>query len=136
MLKTEQGTRSNSEIEAYQAELLKRFELCASIGYSVPEGAPGSVRWIGKIGKFWWKAREEQGLSSTEAAQGLGIGVGELVCLEVGMGYLELGLVNKSGELHFDVLGTLAKSEFPRRYAEVLKKPELCEAFREEFHLL
>lgn len=84
----------------------------------MPPEAPRSIEWLGRTGKFWWGYREQGNLSRYQVANRMGVNVNEVRFFEVGLAVPEVAL-----------------SDFPRRYAEALGKPELYEQFREQFDL-
>lgn len=126
------GRPQNEDSRAFRAEMFKRMPVYGNLAASIPAEAPGSVEWLGRVGKFWWKAREQQGLTRQRTAQQMGVGVSALRFLEVGLGYPELGIVNPDGEINPNAA---ADSDIVKNYAQALGQPQLYEDFCKTFNL-
>ena len=105
---------------------IREYALHAAV---VPADERGSVEWVEKIGKFWWEAREQEGLTRDDVASRMGEDVNGVRFLEYGVGYEELHLSYNGSTL------TALDLEFAQRYANALGKPELFEAFKERFQI-
>lgn len=118
------------DIQEYQEELFKRLVVYARLAAFIPKEAPGSVEWLGRIGKFWWEAREQSGLDRYQMAERMDVHVNSVRFVEVGIGYPELGLITPDGKVSPEAVG---ESEFPRKYAQALGNPEFYNQFLEKF---
>lgn len=122
--------RNSPEFRAYTDELYRRMPTMARLAALIAPGQPGSVEWLGRIGRFWWEAREETGLSRTEVAKRMNIDINTVRFVEFGYGYPELGLVSPEGRINPT---SIAESDFPGRYAEALGRVDLLPTFRARF---
>jgi len=112
----ELANRDSPEFKAYMAELRMRLPGYARRAATVPPGERDSVEWLGRMGKFWWEAREREGLSRSQVAKRMGVTANQIR-------FLEFGLAG-SEELTIDFLG---------RYAAALGRPSLLEEFSATF---
>lgn len=121
---------NDPEFKIYMEELWVRLPKFGELAASIPAEAPGSVEWLGRIGKFWWLAREQQGLTRREVAQRIGVETDAVRFLEFGMGYSELGIIDQDGKLN---PSAAVESPLVGGYANALGRPELLEQFRDRF---
>lgn len=105
------------ELRGYMDKLWQRLPAFARRTV-IPPGDQGSVEWLGATGQYWWREREEMRMSQKQAAEALGIDIGELRLSEHGVTEPETWL-----------------GDFPRRYAEILQKPELYDQFCRRFNI-
>ncbi len=106
----------STQLKGYMEELRSRLPAFTRRAAAVEPEAPGSVEWLGRIGKFWWKAREDRELTRDEVAERSGTRLNEIM-------FLEAGLLTPQ-EL---------KPDFLRGYAEALGDAELFAQFQEQF---
>lgn len=107
----------SEEMKGYMQEFQQRILEFTRRAAVVPPNSKGSVEWLGRIGKFWWQARENQGLSRYEVAEKLGVPVNQIRFLEFGM--------PTPNELR----------SLTDRYAEALGQPDLSDQFCKTFNL-
>ncbi len=103
---------------AHLDELIKRLPGYADRAYAVPPGMPGSIEWLGGVGKYWTEAREKQNLNRPQFSRRIGVPSSDLMFFEIGLAGPDVAL-----------------SSLPRRYAETLGKPELYDRYRERFNI-
>ena len=70
---------------AYLGELEKRMPIIGKKTRSIPEGQPGSDKWIREVGSYWRGVREATRLSRYEAASRVGVHVNVLRLVEGGL---------------------------------------------------
>lgn len=107
---------NSPEFRGYMDELYRRLPAYARRAATIPPGTRGSVEWFGEVGKFWWRAREESGLTRYQLAE----------CSEVPVNrirFLEFGLA----------LPEEVDDESLRRYADVLGNCSLYDTYKHRF---
>ena len=107
----------NPEFRAHLQELYERLPAYAERVASVPPEQPYSAEWLGRVGRFCWRARERSGLSRREVAQRAGVPINLIR-------FLEVGLVSHE---------ELNENALLRQYAEALGQPELLGELRQRF---
>ena len=128
-----QDVLDSPELAAYVEALWPRLAEFARLAATVPPEAPGSIEWYGRIGKFWWLARERQGLTREEVAQRMSEDIDSVRFLEFGLGWSELGIT--TGDNKIDP-SAVADSDMVKGYAQALGQPQLYEQFCERFQLI
>ena len=108
----------SEEFGGYLEELRQRLPAYGLRAASVMPEEPGSIELAGRIGKFWWEARERAGVSRYQIAERMGMSPNQVRFLEVGLASPE--------ELRNGILPA---------YAEALGQPELLEECRQQFHM-
>lgn len=103
-------------LKVYMDKMWKRIPDFARRAAVVPPGSIGSVEWLSVVGKYWLRARTEQGVNVDEMASKLGMDPDELRLFEYGIGTQR------------EVTGDL-----PERYAQALGQPDLYPRFQREF---
>jgi hypothetical protein len=110
------GSPSAAELRAFLDEMWRRLPEFAMQSAGLPAEERGSFEWQAAAGRFWWVAREEAGLSHSEAAQALGCSANELRLMEFGL---------------------LTRRAFAgrrlRAYAQRLGEPDLYDQFQSRF---
>jgi len=106
------------EFRDYAAELSARLPEYARRAASVEPETEGSIEWCGRIGKFWWQAREQKGLSRYQVAEKMAVNVNQVRFMEVGFNDL-----------------TDLSNDFFVSYAQALDRPELYKEFCRRFTL-
>mgnify|MGYP001610657491 CR=1 FL=1 len=108
---------NSPEFKQYLDELWTRLPGYGEHAAAIRSEAPGSVEQLGRIGKYWWQAREAEGLTRYEVAERMGVPVNQVRFLEVGMGSEE------------------EREILPVLYANALGKPDLYVGFLKQFGL-
>lgn len=106
------------ELKRYMEKLWQRLPGYARRAAALPSESAGSVEWLGRIGKFWWNAREGFGLDRNQMAERLGVDLDVVRFFELGLG--------EGKEL----------TDLPQHYATVFGKPELYDEFCHKFRIL
>ncbi len=112
------ATRDAAELRAYMDALWKRLRVFARRSALARPDERWSPEWLEQIGRFWWQAREQAGVSRQEVAARIGVSVDDVRLLEYGLGLPR--------ELKYGLLG---------RYAEALGEPALYLTCRQRFGL-
>lgn len=109
--------QESSDFTEYLDELRRRLPEYARRAAAVSPEAKGSIEWLARIGKFWWEAREREGLSRYQVAEKLDVPVNSVRFLELGIASLD------------------EVANLPPKYATALGRPELYSRFIEQFEI-
>ena len=98
------------DFNRYLDRLWSRLPGFAERAAGIKTEAPGSIEQFGRMGKFWWTAREAREMSRKDIAQGLAETPQEVETMVDNVRFFEVGL----GE------PTAYRGSFPQRYSDVL----------------
>lgn len=107
------------EFDQYLEELRERLPGYGRRAAGVTPKARGSVEWLGRIGKFWWEARERKSLTRQQVAERSSIPVNKVRFLEVGLATWD----------------EIQDTELLQSLAAALEEPALYEQCKNQFGL-
>lgn len=108
---------NSPQFKLYLDELWRRLPNYAERAAAISPEAPSSVEQLGRIGKYWWRARETARLSRYHVAERMGVSVNQVRFFEIGLGSEE------------------ERETLPLPYANALGRPDLYVQFLKRFGL-